>query len=150
MLRRNAGSGGPIVCCVSLWMLAAWGSCILVWWRTRGKSEKSRRHLDFRDFWRQQLCTVTNSRALCNGEGTSEYYVTKQALLISNVSWHVHTLCSPTMAVLTFSINPEALGKLHDALVCLGKFSEAVCLEASSDRVNTTPTVFKSLIAECV
>lgn len=104
----------------------------------------------FRDFSRQQLCTVTNSRALCNSEGTSEYYVTIQALLISNVSWHIHALCSPTMAVLTFSINPEALGKLHDALVCLGKFSETVCLEASLDRVNTTPTVFKSLIAECV
>ncbi|KAN0103054.1 DNA repair protein-like protein rad9 [Hyaloscypha variabilis] len=42
------------------------------------------------------------------------------------------------MAVLTFSINPEALGKLHDALVCLGKFSEAVCLEASSDRLVLT------------
>lgn len=42
------------------------------------------------------------------------------------------------MAVLTFTINPDALGKLHDALVCLGKFSEAVCLEASSDRLVLT------------
>jgi cell cycle checkpoint control protein RAD9A len=48
------------------------------------------------------------------------------------------------MAVLTFTINPEALGKLHDALVCLGKFSEAVCLEASSDRVCRTLTAFES------
>lgn len=42
------------------------------------------------------------------------------------------------MAILTFTINPEALGKLHDALVSLGKFSEAVCLEASSDRLVLT------------
>lgn len=48
------------------------------------------------------------------------------------------------MAVLAFTINPEALGKLHDALVCLGKFSEAVCLEASSDRVSATLTALET------
>jgi cell cycle checkpoint control protein RAD9A len=42
------------------------------------------------------------------------------------------------MAVLTFTLNPEALSKLHDALVCLGKFSEAVSIEASHDRVRNS------------
>lgn len=39
------------------------------------------------------------------------------------------------MAVLNFTLTPEALGKLHDALVCLGKFSEAVSIEAKHDKV---------------
>lgn len=39
------------------------------------------------------------------------------------------------MAVLAFTLSPEAIGKLHDALVCLGKFSEAVSIEASHDKV---------------
>lgn len=39
------------------------------------------------------------------------------------------------MAILNFTLNPEALSKLHDALVCLGKFSEAVSIEASHDKV---------------
>jgi len=39
------------------------------------------------------------------------------------------------MAILNFTLNPEALGKLHDALVCLGKFSEAVSIEAHHDKV---------------
>ena len=39
------------------------------------------------------------------------------------------------MAILTFSLGPEALGKLHDALVCLGKFSDSVSFDASHDKV---------------
>jgi hypothetical protein len=39
------------------------------------------------------------------------------------------------MAILSFTLSPDAISKLHDALVCLGKFSEAVSIEASSDRV---------------
>lgn len=39
------------------------------------------------------------------------------------------------MAILNFTLNPEAIGKLHDALVCLGKFNEAVSIEASQDKV---------------
>ncbi|KAH8683364.1 Rad9-domain-containing protein [Tricladium varicosporioides] len=42
------------------------------------------------------------------------------------------------MAILTFTLNPEALSKLHDALVCLGKFSEAVSIEASHDKLILT------------
>lgn len=42
------------------------------------------------------------------------------------------------MAVLNFTLNPEALGKLHDALVCLGKFSEGVCIEAAHDKLVLT------------
>lgn len=40
------------------------------------------------------------------------------------------------MAVLKFALNPAALGKLHDALVCLGRFHESVCLEATRDHVS--------------
>jgi cell cycle checkpoint control protein RAD9A len=42
------------------------------------------------------------------------------------------------MAILNFTLSPEALSKLHDALVCLGKFSEAVSIEASHDKVGYT------------
>lgn len=39
------------------------------------------------------------------------------------------------MAVLKFTIEPEAISKLHDVLVCLGRFQESVCLEATRDKV---------------
>jgi hypothetical protein len=52
------------------------------------------------------------------------------------------------MAIVSFTLNPEALGKLHEALVCLGKFSEAVSLEASHDRVSNSGVVFRQSIAE--
>lgn len=39
------------------------------------------------------------------------------------------------MAVLTFTLSPEAVGKMHDALICLGKFNESVSLEATRDHV---------------
>lgn len=42
------------------------------------------------------------------------------------------------MAILGFTLSPEAIGKLHDALVCLGKFSEAVSVQASRDKVCDT------------
>lgn len=39
------------------------------------------------------------------------------------------------MAVLTFTLSPEAVGKMHDAFICLGKFNESVSLEATKDHV---------------
>jgi cell cycle checkpoint control protein RAD9A len=39
------------------------------------------------------------------------------------------------MPILSLTLSPESLGKLHDALVCLGKFSDAVCIEAVQDKV---------------
>jgi len=39
------------------------------------------------------------------------------------------------MAILSFTLNPESLDKLHSALACLSKFSEAVAIEASHDKV---------------
>lgn len=44
------------------------------------------------------------------------------------------------MALLTFTLSPEALAKLHDALVCLGKFSETVSIEAAHDKVSKCMT----------
>ena len=40
------------------------------------------------------------------------------------------------MALLSLTLAPEAVGKLHDVLVCLGKFSESVSLEANRDKVS--------------
>ena len=51
------------------------------------------------------------------------------------------------MALLNFTLTPESLGKLHDALACLGKFSEAVCIEAVHDKVKKKPALlFMSLL----
>ncbi|KAK8157098.1 Rad9-domain-containing protein [Phyllosticta citrichinensis] len=42
------------------------------------------------------------------------------------------------MVSLAFSLQPEALATLHDALVCLSKFSESVSLEARRERLSLT------------
>ncbi|GME28296.1 Rad9 [Neofusicoccum parvum] len=42
------------------------------------------------------------------------------------------------MVALAFTLQPEALAALHDALVCLGKFSESVSIEARRDRLSLT------------
>ena len=39
------------------------------------------------------------------------------------------------MAVLTFSLTPEATGRIYEALVCLAKFGESVAIEARGDKV---------------
>lgn len=39
------------------------------------------------------------------------------------------------MVVLNFTLTPEAASKIHDILVCLGKFSETVAIEARRERV---------------
>lgn len=39
------------------------------------------------------------------------------------------------MPLLSLTLAPEAVGKLHDVLVCLGKFSESVSLEAHSNKL---------------
>jgi len=41
------------------------------------------------------------------------------------------------MPVLNLTLAPEAVARLHDALVCLGKFSESVSIEARRDKVST-------------
>ena len=38
------------------------------------------------------------------------------------------------MAVLSFSLTPEATGRVYEALVCLAKFGEAVAIEARGDK----------------
>ncbi|PQE11921.1 hypothetical protein CJF31_00000033 [Rutstroemia sp. NJR-2017a BVV2] len=53
------------------------------------------------------------------------------------------------MAILTFSLTPEALSKFHDALVCLGKFNETVSIEASHSKLilttlNSTKSAYAS------
>ena len=50
------------------------------------------------------------------------------------------------MAILNFALSPEALSKFHDALVCLGKFSEAVSIEASHDKVCETFKIYTSIL----
>lgn len=40
------------------------------------------------------------------------------------------------MSALSFSFSLEATAKVHDALICLAKFGETVCMEARGDIVN--------------
>ncbi|KAF2263737.1 hypothetical protein CC78DRAFT_517975 [Lojkania enalia] len=42
------------------------------------------------------------------------------------------------MAVLSFTLMPEAAAKVHDLLVCLGKFSDTVAIEARRERFTFT------------
>ncbi|OTA35403.1 hypothetical protein BTJ68_03207 [Hortaea werneckii EXF-2000] len=42
------------------------------------------------------------------------------------------------MAVLSFSLSPDATGRIYDALVCLSKFGDNVSLEARSDKLTIT------------
>jgi hypothetical protein len=41
----------------------------------------------------------------------------------------------PKMVVLNFTLTPEAASKIHDLLICLGKFSDTVAIEARRERV---------------
>lgn len=46
------------------------------------------------------------------------------------------------MVVLNFTLTPEAASKVHDLLVCLGKFDETVLLEARREKVGH-PSLFR-------
>lgn len=46
-----------------------------------------------------------------------------------------HTSTTRIMAVLSFSLTPEATGRIYEALVCLAKFGESVVIEARGDKV---------------
>jgi hypothetical protein len=41
------------------------------------------------------------------------------------------------MVVLNFTLTPEAASKIHDLLICLGKFSDTVAIEARRERVGS-------------
>lgn len=41
------------------------------------------------------------------------------------------------MTTLTLSLAPPALVRLHDALICLSKFSDTVAIETEQDLVGT-------------
>ena len=47
------------------------------------------------------------------------------------------------MAVLSFSLTPEATGRIYEALVCLAKFGEAVAIEARGDKASFLDPTFK-------
>jgi len=50
------------------------------------------------------------------------------------------------MVVLKFTLTPEAASKVHDLLVCLGKFSDTVAIEARPQRVSASCFPGKSLL----
>lgn len=53
------------------------------------------------------------------------------------------------MASLSFSLEPPALLRLHDALICLSKFNENVSLEAEYDQVRqTSPSTTLMIVHE--
>ncbi len=41
----------------------------------------------------------------------------------------------PNMVILNFTLSEEGVAVLHDALACMFKFSDDVCLEARKDKV---------------
>jgi hypothetical protein len=45
------------------------------------------------------------------------------------------------MVVLNFTLTPEAASKIHDVLVCLGKFNDTVAIEARRDKVGRQSTL---------
>ena len=49
------------------------------------------------------------------------------------------------MTTLDFTLSPEAVVRLHDALVCLAKFNENVGLEASRDKVRSKYTLLNHI-----
>jgi hypothetical protein len=42
------------------------------------------------------------------------------------------------MVILNFTLSEEGVAVLHDALACMFKFSDDVCLEARKDKVDDT------------
>ncbi|RLL93801.1 hypothetical protein CFD26_102506 [Aspergillus turcosus] len=57
------------------------------------------------------------------------------------------------MTSLFFSLNPEALGRIHDALLCLAKFSETVSIEAESallrlSVINSSKTAYAAFVLD--
>ncbi|KAI5205859.1 Rad9-domain-containing protein [Aureobasidium subglaciale] len=42
------------------------------------------------------------------------------------------------MSTLSFALSPDATAKVHDALICLAKFGETVCMEARGDMLALT------------
>lgn len=39
------------------------------------------------------------------------------------------------MQTLSFTLQPENVSRIHDAVICLAKFSDSVSIEARRDRV---------------
>jgi hypothetical protein len=63
-------------------------------------------------------------------------FVRKVPLTDDFTYWRLEKQEVTPMAVLTFTLHPDAVGKFYDAFICLGKFSEAVSFEASKDNVS--------------
>jgi hypothetical protein len=118
---------------------------LLFWWRNAGQISKrvtatfrgiSQNYFSHKLTWTRVPCNIVENfkDTPCDQAGNDrfEYFMSR-----SSHCWLI-------MAIVSFTLNPEALGKLHEALVCLGKFSEAVSLEASHDRVSNSRVVFDS------
>ncbi len=56
-----------------------------------------------------------------------------------NLPSQCNPLWKQKMVLLNFSLTPEAASKIHDLLVCLGKFSDTIAIEARRDRVGLGP-----------
>lgn len=70
----------------------------------------------------------------------------KQHAPRNSLSHHDHTSARQrlAMAVLSFSLTPEATGQIYEALVCLAKFGESVAIEARGDKVRMCQTMNSS------
>jgi cell cycle checkpoint control protein RAD9A len=52
------------------------------------------------------------------------------------------------MTALSFALSPEATATVHNALICLAKFGETVCMEARGDMVDLI-RIFTNLFSAC-
>ena len=42
------------------------------------------------------------------------------------------------MQTLSFTLQPEKISRIHDAIICLAKFSDSVSIEARRDKVGSS------------
>jgi cell cycle checkpoint control protein RAD9A len=53
------------------------------------------------------------------------------------------------MVILNFTLSEEGVAVLHDALACMFKFSDDVCLEARKDKVRNAPPSRSLMVFSC-
>ena len=86
----------------------------------------------------------------CNDATSASRFDAPTAFTFTTIAAHhtchyVRNRQAKKMVVLKFILTPEAAAKIHDLLICLGKFSETVAIEARRERVGCR-SPYKSLL----
>lgn len=97
------------------------------------------------DFGLSVPVTVCESHAIDSKPGTSPI---TSVLTRQFAAWNQERQANVAMVVLNFTLSEEGVAVLHDALACMFKFSDEVCLEARKDKVHRliTPLEAKSCV----